>query len=310
MDKRLLKNITILKGEEIYLHKDFAVSFRNPEVLPQMLKNIDEELTSRGFYEEDLVIDIITLKIICYKMKNPIPLFISLTYDDSSLPEQIFPKMHKILKILRTFLEKTGVSTAGKISEENKKLLDSKCSPLIDDLLMLRPAKISVIGYDFVGKSHITEMIKSGKMPKKYKETTQLKKYKADLFGMPILLWDIPDQEDISQQVWQSFILGSDAVILVLDSTQKNAEESKLMVEITDKIIPHAELLIVANKQDSDDSLKPEEIENIIGNKIFPFVANKPENSILIQKQAARLLEIKAEGIDYSREDFIIQRND
>jgi len=309
VDKKLLKNITILRGDEIYLNKDFALSFRDPEVLPQMLKFIDEEVTSRGFYEEDLIIDIITLKIICYKMKNPIPLFISLTYDDSSLPEQIIPKIHKILKILRTFLEKTKISEE-KISEENKKLLDSKCAPLIDDLLMLRPAKISIIGYDFVGKSSITEMIKSGSIPRKYKETTGLKKYKAKLFGMPILLWDIPDQGDISENVWQSFILGSDAVILVLDSTKENAEESKLMVEITDKIIPMAELLIVANKQDSKDSLKPEEIENILGSKIFPFDASKPENSILIQKQAARLLEIKAEGIDYSKKDFIIQRND
>ena len=120
--------------------------------------------------------------------------------------------------------------------------------------------KIGIIGYDFVGKSSITEMIKSGSIPGKYKVTTQLKKYKAKLFGMPILLWDIPDQGDLSEKVWQSFILGSDAVILVLDSTKENAEESKLMVEITDRIIPNAELLIVANKQDSSDSLKPEEI--------------------------------------------------
>ena len=309
MDKRLLKNITILSGNATYLNKDFAVSFRNPEVLPQLLKNIDEEITSRGFYEEDLIIDIITLKIICYKIKNPIPLFISLTYDDSSLPEQIMPKMHKILKILRSFFEKTNISEE-KISEEEKNLLESKCSPLIEDLIMLRPAKISIIGFDFVGKSSITEMIKSGSIPRKYKETTHLKKYKAKLFGMPILLWDIPDQGDISEKIWQSFILGSDAVILVLDSTKENAEESKMMVEITDKIIPMAELLIVANKQDSKDSLKPEEIEIILGSKIFPFAASKPENSILIQKQAARLLEIKAEGIDYSKKDFIIQRND
>ena len=309
MDKRLLKNITILRGNETYLNKDFAVSFRNSEVLPQLLKDIDEELTSRGFYEEDLVIDIITLKIICYKMKNPIPLFVSLTYDDSSLPEQILPHMHKILKILRNFLEKTNISP-DKISEDNKKLLDSKCSLSIDNLLMLRPAKISVIGYDFVGKSSVTEMIKSGSIPRKYEETTHLKKYKAKLFGMPILLWDIPDQGDISEKIWQSFILGSDAVILVVDSTQKNAEESKLMIDITDRIIPHAELLIVANKQDLDDSLKPEEIVNILGSKVLPFVANKIENSILIQKQAARLLEIKAEGIDYSKKDLIIQRND
>ncbi len=305
----MLKNISILNGKDSYLNKDFAFAFKNPEAFPLMLKIIDEELTSRGFFDEELVIDIITLKIICYKMRDPFPLFVSLTYDDSSLPEQIIPKLQKLIKVIRNFLEKKNIKVdniPGNINE----LFDNLSSPLIEDLLMLRPAKISVVGFDFVGKSSICEMILHGKVPRKYKETTHMKNYKSKLFGMPILIWDIPDQGDISENVWRSFILGSDAVIIVLDSTKKNVIESKLMVEVTDKIIPHAELLVVANKQDSDDALTPEEIENILGIKVFPFEANKVENSILIQTQTAKLLEIKAEGIDYSKEDFIIQRND
>jgi len=305
----LLKNITILKGKDTYLNKDFAFAFKDPEALHQMLKMIDEELISRGFYEEELVIDIITLKIICYKMKDPFPLFVSLTYDDSSLPDQIIPKLQKLLKVIRNFLGKKNIKEDN-IPENINELFDDQCSPLIEDLIMVRPAKISVVGFDFVGKSSICEMIQNGKVPKKYKETTQMKNYKSKLFGMPILIWDIPDQGDISEKVWRSFILGSDAVIIVLDSTRENVIESKLMVEVTDKVIPHAELLVVANKQDADDALKPEEIEKILGTKVFPFEANKVENSILIQIQAAKLLEIKAEGIDYSKEDYIIQRND
>ncbi|HEA70555.1 hypothetical protein LCGC14_0706670 [marine sediment metagenome] len=305
----MLKNITILKGKDTYLNKDFAFAFKDPEALHQMLKMIDEELISRGFYEEELVIDIITLKIICYKMKDPFPLFVSLTYDDSSLPDQIIPKLQKLLKVIRNFLGKKNIKEDN-IPENINELFDDQCSPLIEDLIMVRPAKISVVGFDFVGKSSICEMIQNGKVPKKYKETTQMKNYKSKLFGMPILIWDIPDQGDISEKVWRSFILGSDAVIIVLDSTRENVIESKLMVEVTDKVIPHAELLVVANKQDADDALKPEEIEKILGTKVFPFEANKVENSILIQIQAAKLLEIKAEGIDYSKEDYIIQRND
>ena len=305
----MLKNITILKGKDTYFNKDFAFAFKDPEALHQMLKMVDKELTSRGFYEEELVIDIITLKIICYKMKDPFPLFISLTYDDSSLPEQIIPKLQNLLKVIRNFIEKKKIKEDN-IPENINELFDDQCSPLIKDLIMVRPAKISVVGFDFVGKSSICEMILSGKVPRKYKETTHMKNYKSKLFGMPILMWDIPDQGDISEKVWRSFILGSDAVIIVLDSTKENVEESKLMVEVTDKIIPHAELLVVANKQDSDDALKPEEIEENLGVKVFPFEANKVENSILIQTQAAKLLEIKAEGIDYSKDNFIIQRND
>ena len=305
----MLKNITILKGKDTYFNKDFAFAFKDPEALQQMLKMIDKELTLRGFYDEELVIDIITLKIICYKMTDPFPLLVALTYDDSSLPEQIIPKLQKLLKVIRNFLGKKKI-TEDNIPENINELFESQCSPLIEDLIKVRPAKISIVGFDFVGKSSICEMIQNGKIPRKYKETTLMEHHKAKLFGMPLLIWDIPDQGDISEKVWSSFILGSDAVIIVLDSTKENVMESKAMVEVTDKIIPHAELLIVANKQDSDDALKPEEIEDILGTKVFPFEANKAENSMLIQIQTAKLLEIKAEGIDYSEEDFIIQRND
>jgi len=305
----LLKDVTILRDDEIYLNKEYAISFKNPIVLPQLIKYFDEEVTTRGFYDEDLIVDIITLKMICYKIKDPIPLFISLTYDDSSLPDQIIPKLHKLIKVVQKFLEKNNISGV-EFSEQNKKDLESGCSSTINDLLMLRPAKISVIGYDFTGKSSICEILQSGGIPRKYKETTHLKKYNAKLFGMPILLWDIPDQGDISEKVWRSFILGSDAIIIVSDSTRENVEESKLMVELTDKIIPNAELLIIANKQDLDGAMSPEEIEEVLGCKVFPFVANDPDKCSLLQNQTAKLLEIKAEGIDYSKEDFIIQRND
>lgn len=305
----MLKDITVLRGNEVYLHKEFAISFKNSEVLPQLIKYFDEEVTSRGFYDEDLVIDIITLKIICFKIKTPIPLFFSLTYDDSSLPEQITPKLHKLIKIVTKFLAKCDISDES-LSEKQRQDLEAVCSSNISDLLKLRPAKISVIGYDFTGKSSICEMLQSGSIPRKYKETTHLKKYNTELFGMPILLWDIPDQGDISDNVWRSFILGSDAVIIVLDSTRENVLESKMMVELTDEIIPYAELLIIANKQDSEEALEPKEIEKILQCKVFPFIANDSKNSNIIQKQTAKLLEIKAEGIDYSKDDYIIQRND
>ena len=305
----MLKDITVLRGNEVYLHKEYAISFKNPEVLPQLLKSIDEEVTSRRFYDENLVIDIITLKIICYKIKTPIPLFFSLTYDDSSLPEQITPKLHKLIKVITNFLTKNDIS-GDKLSAEKKEDLEAACSSTINDLLKLRPAKISVIGYDFTGKSSICEMLHKGSIPQKYKETTHLEKYKMELFGMPILLWDIPDQGDISDNVWRSFILGSDPVILVLDSSKENTVESKKMIELTDEIIPHAELLIIANKQDSEEALKPKEIEDILQCKVLPFIAADSKNISIIQIQTAKLLEIKAEGIDYSKEDYIIQRND
>ena len=68
----MIKDITVLRGNDVYLHKEFTISFKNSDVLPQLLKYVDEEITSRGFYDEDLIIDIITLKIICFKIKTPL----------------------------------------------------------------------------------------------------------------------------------------------------------------------------------------------------------------------------------------------
>ena len=45
----MLKDITVLRGNEVYLHKEYAISFKNPEVLPQLLKSIDEESNFSSF---------------------------------------------------------------------------------------------------------------------------------------------------------------------------------------------------------------------------------------------------------------------
>ncbi|MHA1727330.1 MAG: ADP-ribosylation factor-like protein [Promethearchaeota archaeon] len=305
----MLKNITILIEDYKYLDRDYAISFRDHTFLPKLLRALDKEIIEREFYDEEMIIDLLTMKIICYKIKKPLSLFIALTFDDSIVPENIFPSIYRLVEIAIKFVKKTGVT--GELSTQNQKTLDIECDAIIKELLELRPPKICVIGYDFVGKTSVCGLIKNGKVPEKYIETTFMEKSSSDLYGIPLLLWDIPDPGDLnSKRMWSKFLLGSNAVILVLDSTEKNAEESKLMIEMTDEIIPHAELLILANKQDKEGALSPEDLESILLFKVFPFVA-KNENAGLIQRQTAKLLEIKSEKIDYSRkENFIIQRND
>ena len=102
----MLKNITIMIDNSTYMNKDYAITFKNPEALNRLLQDINEEITARNLIEEEMVIDILTLKIICYKIIEPIPLFTALTFDDSTKPEKVFQKMHEFIKFVINVVEK------------------------------------------------------------------------------------------------------------------------------------------------------------------------------------------------------------
>ncbi|NVM03894.1 MAG: hypothetical protein HWN67_16300 [Candidatus Helarchaeota archaeon] len=299
----MLKNITIFGEKLTYLDKDYAIAFKNPDFLPKFLRDVDEEMTTRGYYEKEAVIDLLTLKIICYKIKDPYPLFLGLTFDDSTDAEIIFERIQDLIDITLDYIEKTD----SLYEIHNPQALESDCDEITKEFLMIRPPKISIIGSEGVGKTTICEMLKSGILPDEGLHFT-VEKYFAQLFDTPISIWDVKITDD-----WRAsskYILGSDGVIIVLDSTLQNARYSKALLEMTAEVIPHAEVLVIANKQDVEGALKPEELEDILKCKVFPFDASKFENQKKMQIQAAKLLEIKAPGIDYSEEDYIIQRTE
>ncbi len=300
----MLKNITIFGEKLTYLDKDYAIAFKNPDFLPKFLRDVDEEMTTRGYYEKETVINLLTLKIICYKIKDPYPLFLGLTFDDSADPEKIFERVQDLIDITLDYIEKTD----SLYEVHNPQALESDCDEITKEFLMIRPPKISIIGAEGVGKTSICEMLKSGILPDEGIYPFTIEKYYAQLFDIPITIWDVKITDD-----WRAsskYILGSDGVIIVLDSTLQNARYSKALLEMTEEVIPHAEVLVVANKQDVEGALTPEDLEEILNCKVFPFDASKFENQKKIQIQAAKLLEIKASEIDYSEEDYIIQRTD
>ena len=301
----MLKNITIFSNKVIYLQKHYALSFKNEEFLERFLLDIDEEMTNRGYYDQEMVLNVLSIRTICYKIKEPMPLFVALTFDDSIEPEQVFPKIQDLIDITLDYIETTDSLNENK----NPKALEMDCDEIINSFISIRPPKISLIGDDGVGKTTICEMIKSGIMADEGLQPLTVEKYFGQLFGIPIELWDVK----ITSRDWKAsskYIMGSDGIIIVIDSSLKNARFSKPFIELTAEVAPHAELLIIANKQDSPDALSPKELEEIIGVKVFPFVANKPENQISIQIQVAKLLELKAPEVDYSAEDYIIHRGD
>lgn len=156
----------------------------------------------------------------------------------------------------------------------------------------LRP-KISLCGFSGVGKTTITRLIKAEEIPMKHIPTITGDIATIKIGKLHFYLWDFAGQEQFSY-LWTNFIKGSDAVLLITDSTLENVEKSKFFLELINEQAPNAHSSVIANKQDLDDALPPEEIEDILGLKAYSMVAIDKDNRDKMIKIIADILEMDA----------------
>jgi signal recognition particle receptor subunit beta len=107
-------------------------------------------------------------------------------------------------------------------------------------------------------------------------------------------LWDFAGQEQFSY-LWTNFIKGSDAVLLITDSTLENIEKSKFFLELIKDQAPRAHIAVIGNKQDLKGAENPANIERILGLKSYSMIAKDPENRDKMIQIIADILEMSAE---------------
>ena len=148
--------------------------------------------------------------------------------------------------------------------------------------------KISFIGLDHAGKSSILKRILDQNFDEyTNKRTVGMEVAKFEIAGLQFIAWDIGGQKAFRETVWQSFLLGSKAIIYVIDSTDtRRLQEAKIELEnfiFKNPKFAAIPILILANKQDLPNAIPSEELEillNIRGIKqatikIFPIIAIK-----------------------------------
>ena len=89
----------------------------------------------------------------------------------------------------------------------------------------LRP-KISLIGFSGVGKTTITRLIMADEIPMEHIPTITGDIATIRIGKLHFHLWDFAGQEQFSF-LWGNFVKGSDAILLISDSTLENCEKSK-----------------------------------------------------------------------------------
>ena len=196
----------------------------------------------------------------------------------------------ELIKCKKEFLNLFEDLLDHKIDEKTFEIFD----PTVDGIHRnLRP-KISLIGFSGVGKTTITRLIKAEEIPMQHIPTITGDIATIKIGKLHFHLWDFAGQEQFSY-LWNNFIKGSDAVLLITDSTLENVEKSKFFLELIKEQAPQAHTSVIGNKQDLDDAMKPEQIEKILGLKTYSMIANDSNNRDKMITIIADVLEMSAE---------------
>jgi signal recognition particle receptor subunit beta len=307
----MLKNLYVASTCDrslVYFNRDVAISFKSdPGALIRLLQDVNGEMGARGYQNEETVIDLLTIKTLCLRQEEPMPLFVALTFDDSVDPERGYKNLHQVMQRVGEFL--VNKDPQAPLSPEDQRSLNKICVEELNKCVVEFAPKISFIGTKGVGKTTLCRLIVGEAPDKGFYPTITADRFPITLYDIPFDLWDFAGEN--SERLAARFLEGSDGVVLVLDSSRQNVEEvGKVLAGFSDEVVPHAELLIIANKQDMPEALPPAEIKAILGLKVLPFVATDLANRELILEQIAKLAEIKSESLEYSKPDYIIQRND
>jgi len=143
---------------------------------------------------------------------------------------------------------------------------------------MKKVVKTAVIGYPGVGKSTLIKLLCDIKNLKStYSPTIGVDFGTVSINNdFQISLWDLAGQEQF-HFLWDSFLHGSSLICVVTDSQEKNVKKTK---HILDKYRKNngAKIIAIANKQDVQGAMDPQQIENFFGVETIGMVAVDPNN--------------------------------
>jgi len=133
--------------------------------------------------------------------------------------------------------------------------------------------KVSLVGAQNVGKTSIKNLLEGHPQSAttSREPTIGVGFGKVEIDDKTYCLWDYGGQKQF-QFMWDSFLKGTKLTIVVTDSTEKNVEETKEMLERFNRF-HGAKVIALANKQDLPGALSPEIVGQRLGIKTYGTVA-------------------------------------
>jgi len=205
----MLRQVFIsLDGESIY-KREFGKAL-DREAFEQVYKHISKEASNMSTeniqYHDYFKYRISYLSV---PEKHIIFFFVS------DLSDKFNSVKKELQKCRKEFIDMFGEILDEKLDEDTFEVFDPTIELIHKNL---RP-KISLIGFSGVGKTTITRLITAGDIPMEHIPTITGDIGTIKIGKLHFHLWDFAGQEQFSF-LWNNFIKGSDAVLLITDSTQ------------------------------------------------------------------------------------------
>jgi small GTP-binding protein len=280
----MLRQVYILKKGNIIYEKDFGKVLTSENF--QSIYNEVEAQVSRGLLDDFGSTHFFKYRII-YTVDSELELIFIFII---GFNDDIETVKRELKKLKTEFL----VSFGDIIDNLDPSLLEI-FDPLIESIHKKIKTKISLVGFSGVGKTTITRLISADEIPDTHIPTITGKVSTIKIGKLVFHLWDFAGQEQFSY-LWSDFIYGSDAVLLITDSSLENVEKSRYFIELIKEQTPNAHSAAIANKQDLESALSVEKIEEILGIKAYSMIAIDPDNRDKMIQIVADILEMNTEA--------------
>jgi len=280
----MLRQVYIIKDSKYFYEANFGKSINKQDFGPLYTELKKEALSSLGPESGDYNYYKYRINYFVDKDLKLFFIFITGLSDD---PKDV---QMEIQKLKNEFMNIFGDMLEMELEPSMFEVLN----PTIDIIHKnLRP-KISLVGFSGVGKTTITRLIRSEEIPMEHVPTITGDIATIKIGKLHFHLWDFAGQEQFSF-LWNKFVKGSDAVLLITNSELENIEKSKFFLELIKDEAPYAHAAVIGNKQDLPGALAISKIEEILGLKTYSMVAIDPNNRDKMIKIIADILEMSSE---------------
>jgi small GTP-binding protein len=280
----MLRQVYILMDEKVLYNKNFGKAI-SEEDFNKLYQEITE-VSSKGTGVELNSYDYIKYKIIFILKEDLKLMFVFIT----DINDDLSRSQLELANLQKEFLDTFGDAIEN-LDPSLMELLD----PIVDSIHRNLKTKISLVGFSGVGKTTTTKLICATEIPSVHIPTITGKISTVKIGKLYFHLWDFAGQEQFSY-LWNDFIRGSDAVLIITDSTLENVEKSKFFIELVKEHAPYTHTAVIGNKQDLDNTLSVQKIEEILGLKTYSMVAIDPDNREKMIQIIADILEVSTDA--------------
>ncbi len=283
----MLRQVFITKEENVIYRQDFGKGLGNDsigEVFGKIHREAfrvnAETLNANDFFKY-------RVSYLSAPEKHLLFIFVTdLTDKEENIEKQIKTCKKEFLGMFEIFFEDEEME----FDEETFEIFD----PTIESIHKALRPKISLVGFSGVGKTTISRLIQAEDIPMEHVPTITGDIGTIKIGKLHFHLWDFAGQEQFSY-LWNDFVQGSDAVLLITDSTIENVDKSRFFIELISKEAPHSQVAVIGNKQDLPDAMPVSEIEKILHNKAYSMIATDPENREKMIQIISDILDISGE---------------